>query len=89
MNNDLLGMSIQSATEIGDSDIVNLAHLFGDHTEGNGHTQVYESNNNMLVGNSISEDQSESDSDLEDEFFFDDEIYSDSDNGDYFSVDEK
>ena len=42
----------------------------------------------MLVGNSISEDQSESDRDLEDGFFSDDEIYSDSNDGDYFSTDE-
>ena len=84
MNNELLGKSIQSATEIGDSDIVNLACLFGDDTEGTGHTQVYDSNNNVLVGDSIGEDEIESDSDLEDIFFFDDEIYSDSDNGDYF-----
>ena len=88
MNNELLGKSIQSATEIGDSDIVNLACLFGDDTEGTGHTQVYDSNNNVLVGDSIGEDQIESDSDLEDIFFSDDEIYSDSDNGDYFSADE-
>ena len=79
---------IQSATERGDSGIDNLAYLSGDNTGGTGHTQVYESSNNMLVGNSICEDQSESDSDLEDGFFFDDEIYSDSDDGDYFSTDE-
>ena len=35
----------------------------------------------MLVGNSICEDQSESDRELEDGFFSDDEIYSDSDDG--------
>ena len=40
----------------------------------------------ILVGNSISEDQTESDKDLEDGFFSDDEIYSDSDDGDYFST---
>ena len=42
----------------------------------------------MLVSNSISEDQSESDMDQEDGFCFDDEIYSDSDDGDYFLADE-
>ena len=86
--NELLGMSIQSATERGDFGIDNKAYLSGDDTSGNGHTQVYESSNNMLVGNSICEDQGEFDMDLEDGFFFDDEIYSDSDDGDYFSADE-
>ena len=86
--NELLGMSIQSATERGDSGIDNLAYLFGDDTSGTGHTQVYESSNSVLVGNSTCEDQSESDRDLEDGFFSDDEIYSDSDDGDYFSTDE-
>ena len=42
----------------------------------------------MLVVKSITEDQSESDRDLEDGFFSDDEFYSDSDDGDYFSTDE-
>ena len=83
-----LGMSIQSATERGDSGIDNIAYLSGDDTGCNGHTQVYESSNNMLVGNSISEDQIESDMDLEDGFCFDDEIYSDSDDGDYLLADE-
>ena len=86
--NDLLGKSIQSATEREDSGIDNIAYLSGDDTGGNGHTQVYESSINMLVGNSISEDQSESDMDLEHGFCFDDEIYSDSDDGDYFLADE-
>ena len=72
----------------GDSGIDNLAYLSGDDTSGTGHTMVYESSNSMLVGNSISEDQSESDRDLEDGCFSDDEIYSDSDDGDYFMIDE-
>ena len=38
----------------------------------------------MLVGNSINQDQSESDMDMEDGLFSDYEIYSDSDDGDYF-----
>ena len=86
--NELLGMSIQSATEREDSGIDNIAYLSGDDTGGNGHTQVYESSNNILVGNSISEDQSQPDMDLADGFCFDDKIYSDSDDGDYFSADE-
>ena len=38
--------------------------------------------------NSICEDQSECDMDLKDGFFLNDEIYSDNDDGDYFSTDE-
>ena len=72
---------------MGDSGIDNIAYLSGDDTGGTGHTQVYESSN-MLVSNSICEDQSESDMDLEDGFFSDDEIYSDSDDGEYFLTDE-
>ena len=83
--NELLGISIQSTTEREDSGIDNIAYLSGDDTGGTGHTQVYESSNNMLVGNSICEDQSESDMDMEDGFFPDDEIYSNSDDGEYFS----
>ena len=89
--NELPGKSIQSATERGDSDIDNITYLFGDDTRlGMDHTkaEIYESNNNMLVGNSISENQSESNMDLEDDIFSDDEIYSDSDDGDYFLADE-
>ena len=37
----------------------------GDDTGGTGHTQVYESSDNMLVSNSNSENHSESDMDLE------------------------
>ena len=86
--NEFLRMSIQSATERGDSGIDNLAYLSGDYTGGTGYTQVYKSSNSILVHNSISEDQSESDRDLEDGFFSDDEIYSNSDDGDYFLTDE-
>ena len=86
--NELLEKSIQSATERGDSGIDNIAYLSGDDTGGTGHTQVYESSNNMLVGNSISEDQSDSDMDLEDGFFSDDEIYSDIYDGEYILTDE-
>ena len=85
--NELLGMSVHSTTERGDTGIDNLAYLSGDDTGGTGCSQVYEPSNNMLVGNSICEDQSESDKDLEDGFFSDDEIYSDSDDGDYFLTD--
>ena len=73
---EFLGKSIQSATERGDSGIDNIAYLSGDDIGGTGHTQVYKSSNDMLVGSSICEDQSKSDMDLEDGFFLDDEIYS-------------
>ena len=86
--NELLGKSIQSATERGDSGIDNIAYLPGDDTGGTGHTQVYESSENMLVSHSISENQSESDVDLKDVIFSDDEIYSDTEDGEYFSTDE-
>ena len=46
--NELLDNSIQSATEKGDSGIDEIAYLSGDDTGGTGHTQVYESSNNML-----------------------------------------
>ena len=59
----------------------------GDDTGGTGHTQVYESRKNMLVSNSNSENHSESDMDLENDIFSDDEIYSGTD-GEYFSTDE-
>ena len=51
--NEHLGKSIQSATERGDSGIDNIAYLPGDNTSGTGHTQVYESSDNMLVSNSV------------------------------------
>ena len=65
--NESLGKSIQNAIERGDSGIDNIAYLPGDDTGGTGHTQVYESSENMLVSHSISENQSESDMDLKDD----------------------
>ena len=84
--NELLDKSIQSATERGDSGIDNIIYLSGDDTGGNGHNQVYESSNNMLDSKSISENQSESDMDLVEDISSDDEIYSDTDDGEYFLV---
>ena len=93
--NELLGMSIQSATERGDSGNNNLTYLSGDDTRlGTDHTKtdVYESSNDMSVGNSISENQIISDSDLEDDLFSlakdDNDIFSDGDDGAYFLADE-
>ena len=86
--NEPLAKSIQSATERGDSGIDNIAYLPGDDTGGTGHTQLYESSENMLVSHSINENQSESDMDLKDEIFSDDEIYSNTDDGEYFLTDE-
>ena len=82
--NELLDKSIQSATERWDSGIDKIAYLSGDDTGSTGHTQVYESSNNMLDSKSISENQSESDMDLVEDISSDDEIYSDTDDGDYF-----
>ena len=82
--NELLDKSIQSATERGDSGIDKIAYLSGDDTGGTGHTQVYESSNNMLDSKSISDNQSESDMDLVEDISSDDEIYSDTDDGEYF-----
>ena len=76
--NESLG-SIQS-TDKGDSGIANIAYLSGDDTGGTGHTQVYESRENMLDSHSISGNQIQSDSDLEDDLFSlaeDNEICSD------------
>ena len=84
--NKLLDNSIQSATERGDSDIDKIAYLSGDDTGGTGHTQVYNSSNNMLDSKSISENQSESDKDLVEDISSDDEFYSDTDDGEYFSA---
>ena len=84
--NELLDNSIQSATERGDSGIDKIAYLSGDDTGGTGHTQVYESSNNMLDSKSISENQSESDMDLVEDISSDDEIYSDTEDGEYFSA---
>ena len=92
--NELLGKSIQSTTERGDSGIRNLAYLSGDDTRlGTDHTKadVYESSNSMLVGDSIREDQNDTDIDLDDNFFSltrEEENDSDSDNGGYFLADE-
>ena len=67
--------------------IRNLAHLSGDDTKvGTDHTKadVYESSNCLLVGDSISEDQNDTDIDLDDKFFSlarEEENDSDSDNG--------
>ena len=62
--------------------------MSGDDTGGTGHTQVYESRENMLDSKSISEDQRESDMDLVEDISSDDEIYSDTDDGDYFLTEE-
>ena len=42
----------------------------------------------MLVSHSNSESQSESDMDLKDDILSDDEVYSDTDDGEYFLTDE-
>ena len=86
--NELLSNSIQSAIDWGDSGIDNIAYLSGDDTGGTGHTQVYESRKNMLDCKSISENQSESDMDLIEDISSNDEIYSDTDDGEYFSTEE-
>ena len=80
--NETLG-SIQS-TDKGDSGIDNIAYLSGDDTGGTDHIQVYESSGNMLVSHSISKNQSKSDRDLKDDILSQDEIYSDTDDGEYF-----
>ena len=91
---ELLSKSIQSTTTKGNSGIDNLTCLSEDDTKlGTDHTKadVYESSNNMSEGKSISEYQSESDSDLEDDFFSvteEIEIFSESDDGEYFSAEE-
>ena len=85
--NETLGKCIQS-TDKGDSGIDNIAYLSGDDTGGTGHTQVYESSRNMLVSPSISENQNESDRALKDDILSEDEIYSDTDDVEYFLTDE-
>ena len=91
---ELLSKSIQSATKKGDSGIDNLTCLSGDDTKlGTDHTKadVYESSNDMSESKSISEYQSESDSDLEDDFFSvteEIEIFLESDDGEYFLAEE-
>ena len=86
--NEPLGKCIQSITDKGDSGTDNIAYLSGDDTGGTGHTQVYEFRENMLDSKSISEDQRESDMDLVEDISSDDEVYSDTDDGDYFSTEE-
>ena len=91
---ELLGKSIQSATEKGDSGNDSLTYLSGDDTKlGTDHIKVdvYESSNDMSVGSFIGENQIQSDSDLIDDLFSlaeDDEIFSDSDDGAYILADE-
>ena len=88
--NELLSKSIQSTTQ-GDSGIDNLTYLSGDDTKlGTDHTKadVYESSNNMSESKSINENQSESDMDLIEDISSDDEIYSDTDDGEYFLTEE-
>ena len=91
---ELLGKSIQSTTVKGDSGNDSLTYLSGDDTTlGTDHTKadVYESSNDILVGSSISENQIQSDSDLEDGLFSlaeDNEIISDSNDGAYILADE-
>ena len=63
--------------------LVLIIYLSGDDTGGIGHTQVCESSN-MLDSKSISENQSESDMNLVEDISSDDEIYSDTDDGEYF-----
>ena len=85
--NELLEKGIQSTTEKGDSGIDNLTCLSGDDTKlGTDHTKadVYEFSNDMSEGKSISESQSESDMDLVEDISSNDEIYSDTDDGEYF-----
>ena len=89
-----LGKGIQSNPAKGDSNNSNLTYLSGDDTKlGTDHTKadVYESSNTMSVGSSISENQIQSDSDLEDDLFSlaeDNEICSDSDDSPYFLAEE-
>ena len=89
--NEPLGKSVQSAAAKGDSGIDNITYLSGedirlgtDHTKAN----VYESSHNMLDSKSISENQSESDMDLIEDISSDDEVYSDTEDGEYFSTEE-
>ena len=89
-----LGKSIQNNPAKGDSSNSNLTYLSGDDTKlGTDHTKadVYESSNDMSVSSSMSENQIQSDSSLEDGLFSlaeDNEICSDSDDGSYFLADE-
>ena len=89
-----LGKGIQSNPAKGDSSNSNLTYLSGDDTKlGTDHTKadVYESSNDMSVSSSISENQIQSDSSLDDDLFSlpeDNEICSDSDDRSYFLADE-
>ena len=89
-----LGKGIQSKPAKGISGNSKLTCLSGDDTKlGTDHTKadVYESSNNLSVSSSISENQMQSDSDLEDDLFSlaeDNEICSDSDDGAYFLTEE-
>ena len=90
-----LGKGVQSNPAKGVSGNSNLTCLSGDDTKlGTDHTKadVYESSNNVSVSSSISENQMQSDSDLEDDLFSlaeDNDICSDSDDGSYFLADER
>ena len=89
--NEHLGECIQSITDKGDSGIDNIAYLSGDNTRlGTDHTKtdVYDSKENMLDSHSINENQSKSDMDLVEDISSDDEIYSDTEDGEYFSMEE-
>ena len=88
------GKGVQSNPAKEVSSNSNLTYLSGDDTKlGTDHTKadVYESSNNVSVSNSISENQMQSDSYLEDDLFFlaeNNEICSDSDDGSYFLAEE-
>ena len=89
--NEPLGKSVQNAAAKGDSGIDNITYLSGEDIRlGTDHTKadVYESSNNMLDSKSISENQSESDMDLIEDISSYDEIYSDTEDGEYFSTEE-
>ena len=89
--NEPLAECIQDIADWGDSGIDNIAYLFGDNTRlGTDHTKtdVYESKENMLDSHSINDNQSESDMDLIEDISSEDEIYSDTEDGDYFSTEE-
>ena len=89
-----LGKGIQSNPAKEVSSNSNLTCFSGDDTKlGTDHTKadVYESSNNVSVSSSISKNQIQSDSDLEDDLFSlaeDNEICSDSDDGSYSLAEE-
>ena len=89
--NEPLAECIQGITDKGDSGIDNIAFLSGDNTRlGTDHTKtdVYESKKNMLDSHSISENQSESDMDLIEDISSENEIYLDTEDGEYFLTEE-